>query len=62
MFMSTTTSRNLEFLKTSRIQAEVFNIMRPDDISALVKTDLLIRLYGETLLNRHKEHRFPRGV
>lgn len=53
-FMATMTSRNHDFLKTSRIKSEVFNIMRPDDISAVVKTDPLICLYGETLLNRHK--------
>lgn len=53
-FMASIISRNHEFLRRSRIKEEVFEIMRPDHISAVAKSDPLICLYGETLLNKYK--------
>lgn len=53
-FMTLVFSKNQEFLKSSRLGKEVFSIMRPDDISAVAKTDTLICLYGEALLSKHK--------
>ncbi|KAK4886952.1 hypothetical protein RN001_003223 [Aquatica leii] len=53
-FMASIISKNHEFLKNSRIKKEVFSIMRPDNISAVAKSDPLICLYGENLLNKHK--------
>lgn len=43
-----------EFLTKSRLKKEVFSIMRPDDISAVAKNDLLICLFGERHLKKHK--------
>lgn len=53
-FMATMLSKNHDYLKSSRIKKEVFDIMRADDISAAAKNDPLICLYGETLLSKHK--------
>lgn len=53
-FMVLVSSKNQEFLKSSRLKQEVFSIMRPDDISAVAKADALICLYGEALLSKHK--------
>lgn len=53
-FMVLISSKNQEFLKSSRLKQEVFSVMRPDDISAVAKTDTLICLYGEALLSKHK--------
>ncbi|KAI4455379.1 hypothetical protein MML48_9g00013103 [Holotrichia oblita] len=53
-FMALINSKNSNFLKSTRVKNEVFNIMRPDDISAVVKNDPLICLYGEALLSKHK--------
>lgn len=53
-FMALINSKNNNFLKSTRVKNEVFNIMRPDDISAVVKNDPLICLYGEALLSKHK--------
>lgn len=53
-YMAMINSKNSDFLKSSRIKMEVFSIMRPDDISAIVKNDPLICLYGEVLLSKHK--------
>ncbi|KAJ8909260.1 hypothetical protein NQ315_011239 [Exocentrus adspersus] len=43
-----------DFLLKSRLKNEVFSIMKPDNISAVAKNDLLICLFGETHLKRHK--------
>lgn len=43
-----------DFLLNSRLKKEVFSIMRADDISAVAKNDLLICLYGERHLKKHK--------
>lgn len=53
-FMASVLSKNHEYLRTSRVKKEVFDIMRADDISAVAKNDPLICLYGETLLAKHK--------
>ncbi|KAJ8911356.1 hypothetical protein NQ315_011649 [Exocentrus adspersus] len=53
-YMASMTSKNQNFLKSSRIREEVFSIMRPDEISGVAKNDPLICLYGEELLNKHK--------
>ncbi|KAF2886893.1 hypothetical protein ILUMI_19281, partial [Ignelater luminosus] len=53
-FMASMLSKNHEYLRTSRIKKEVFDIMRADDLSAVAKSDSLICLYGETLLAKHK--------
>ncbi|KAF5303735.1 hypothetical protein FQR65_LT18965 [Abscondita terminalis] len=53
-FMATMLSKNQDYLKKLRIKAEVFDIMRPDEISAVAKNDPLICLYGEELLGKHK--------
>lgn len=53
-FMAMINLKNCNFLKTSRVKREIFDVMRPDDISATVKNDTLICLYGETLLSKHK--------
>lgn len=42
------------YLNKSRIKEEVFNIMRPDDISHAAKTDPLICLFGESYIGKHK--------
>lgn len=61
-FMALINSKNNEFLKSSRVKAEVFRIMRPDNISATVKNDLLICLYGEALLAKHKRQQIVNVV
>lgn len=43
-----------DFLSNSRLKKEIFSIMRPDDISAAAKNDLLICLFGERHLKKHK--------
>lgn len=53
-FTASVMFKNHQFLKASCIKDEVFSIMRADDISAAAKTDPLICLYGEALLNKHK--------
>lgn len=52
--MASMLSKNHEYLRTSRIKKEVFDMIRADDISAVAKNDPLICLYGETLLAKHK--------
>ncbi|CAG9825764.1 unnamed protein product [Phaedon cochleariae] len=47
-------SKNNDFLKSSRLKEEVFNIMCPDDISLTAKNYPLVCLYAEALLNKHK--------
>ncbi|CAG9763731.1 unnamed protein product [Ceutorhynchus assimilis] len=42
------------YLEKSRLKAEVFPIMRADEISYTAKKDALICLYGESYLNKHK--------
>lgn len=42
------------FLLQSQLLKEVFRIMRPDEISDVVKNDTLICLFGETHLKKHK--------
>lgn len=60
--MATISSRNQDFLKTSRIKKEVFGIMRPDEISHVAKKDPVICLYGERLLNKHKRQQIATVV
>lgn len=61
-FMAMIKSKNNDFLKSSRIKTEVFSIMRPDDISEVVKNDPLICLYGETLISKHKRQQIVNVV
>ncbi|XP_050512802.1 uncharacterized protein LOC126888505 [Diabrotica virgifera virgifera] len=42
------------FLSQSRLKKEVFCIMKADKISATAKNDILICLFGETHLKKHK--------
>lgn len=42
------------YLNKSILKRDVFNIMRPDDISLVAKQDALICVYGESYLNKHK--------
>jgi hypothetical protein len=53
-FLATITSKNQSFLRSDRIKNEVFSIMRADEISYAAKSDPLICMYGESLLNKHK--------
>ena len=46
--------KNNVLLRSSRLRDEVFNIMRADAISEVAKTDPMICLYGESLLQKHK--------
>lgn len=41
-------------MKTSRIRQELFSIMSPDEISAVVKSGPSICSYGEVLLSKRK--------
>lgn len=43
------------FLNQTRLKKEIFNIMKPDKISAVVKKDALICLFGDAQLNKHKK-------
>lgn len=43
-----------DYHNKSRLQSDVFSIMRPDDISFTAKKDPLIFLYGESYLAKHK--------
>lgn len=43
-----------DFLKNSRLKADVFSIMRGDEISLTAKQDPLICLFGQSLLAKHK--------
>lgn len=52
--MAGVTFKNQEFMQASRLRQEVFPIMRPDKISSIAKHDVLICLYGEFLINKHK--------
>lgn len=61
-FMVSMAAKNEAFLSTSRIKDEVFGIMRPDNISFVAKSDPLIGLYGEMLLNKHKRQQMARVV
>ncbi|KAI4463222.1 hypothetical protein MML48_4g00004246 [Holotrichia oblita] len=56
--MASNTSKTISKLN---IRNEVFSIMRPDDITYIVKTDPLIALYGEVYLKKHnkKQMRHP---
>lgn len=47
-------SKNHDFLRTSRLKKEIFEIMRADSVSNIAKSDPLICLYGELLLAKHK--------
>lgn len=53
-FMASIMTNNNEFLRSLRIREEVFQHMIADDISLTVKSDVLICLYGEVLLSKHK--------
>ncbi|KAF2887939.1 hypothetical protein ILUMI_18234, partial [Ignelater luminosus] len=53
-FTASMLSKHHEYLGTSRIKKEIFDIMRADDASAVAKSDSLICLYSETLLAKHK--------
>lgn len=61
-FMALINSKNSDFLKSSRVKNEVFCLMRPDAISAVVKNDPLIYLYGEALLSKHKRQQIANVV
>lgn len=61
-FMAMVNFKNSDFLKSSRLKTEVFNIMRADDISSVVKNDALICLYGEHLLSKHKRQQIVNVV
>lgn len=43
-----------DYLNKSRLKADVFSIMKPDNISYTAKSDPLIFLYGEFYLDKHK--------
>ncbi|KAJ8945786.1 hypothetical protein NQ314_009055 [Rhamnusium bicolor] len=61
-FMASVMSRNQEYLRTSRIKKEVFDLMRPDNISDVAKNDPVICLYGESLLAKHKRQQIANVV
>nr|CAI5842778.1 unnamed protein product [Callosobruchus analis] len=61
-FMALIQSKNSNFLKSSRVKSEVFCIMRADAISAAVKNDSIICLYGEVLLSKHKRQQIVNVV
>lgn len=61
-FMALVNAKNNDFLKFSRLKKEVFQIMRPDDISEAAKNDPLICLYGEMLLSKHKRQQIVNVV
>ncbi|KAL1488673.1 hypothetical protein ABEB36_014473 [Hypothenemus hampei] len=61
-FLAGVLHKNSEFFQSSRMRKEVFPIMLPDKISPVAKTDSLICLYGESLLNRHKRQQITKMV
>lgn len=50
------------YLSKSRLKQEVFDIMRPDEISFVAKNDFLICLFGESYLNKHKRKQMRTAV
>lgn len=56
------TTKNQALLSTSRIKDEVFGKMRLDNISFVTKSDPLIGLYGEMLLNKNKRQQMAKVV
>ncbi|CAG9826831.1 unnamed protein product [Diabrotica balteata] len=61
-FLVSMISKNQDFLKAARLKEEVFTIMRADNISLVAKSDTLICLYGEHLLNKHKRQQISTHI
>ncbi|XP_072397442.1 uncharacterized protein [Diabrotica undecimpunctata] len=61
-FLVSMISKNRDFLKAARLKEEVFTIMRADNISLVAKSDTLICLYGEHLLNKHKRQQISTHI